>query len=264
MKTLTIRAVIVMAFLCVLSAIPSFAQDKIITKKAETIEAIISEVNISDIKYRKFSNPDGPLYTILKSDIASIIYANGNVEVFETEATTRRQAPQQGFTGISEGDVTVGVIGAGGCYFNPDSPLPIVRTADGYMYNGMSVDYSTVQHIINTVNPLRGRQLQSAKNLRNTGEALFYSGLTLMSCGSIFVACAGNNESLVDTGAAIMIAGTLVAFPVGIPIWAVGAGRVRGAISAYNNDLETYASNKPKTELRLIQGKYGIGIALAF
>lgn len=264
MKTLTIRAVIVMAVLCVLSAIPALAQDKIITKKAETIEATIIEVNISDIKYRKFSNPDGPLYTILKADIASIIYANGSVEVFEADTQKRMPAQQHGFTGISEGDVTVGVIGAGGCYFNPESPLPIVRTADGYMYNGMSVNYSTVQHIINTVNPLRGKQLQSAKTLKNTGEGLFYCGLTLISCGSIFIACAGDDEALADTGAAIMVVGTLTAFPVGIPIWAVGAGRIRGAISAYNSDLETYASGKPRTELRLIQGKYGIGIALAF
>lgn len=264
MKTLTVRSIIVMGILIILSAVPSLAQDKIITKKAETIEAIISEVNISDIKYRKYSNPDGPLYTILKSDIASIIYANGSVEVFETEAAKRKPAPQPGFAGISEGDVTVGVIGAGGCYFNPESPQPIVRTAVGYMYNGMSVDYSTVQHIINTINPLRGRQLQSAKNLKNTGEGIFYSGLTLISCGSIFIACAGDNEALIDTGAAIMIVGTLAAFPVGIPIWAVGAGRVRGAIDAYNKDLETYASYRPKPELRLIQGKYGIGLALAF
>ena len=62
-----------------------FAQDVIVTKDAKKIKAKVTEVNVNDIKYKNFDNPDGPTYTLLKSDIASILYQNGQVEVFESE-----------------------------------------------------------------------------------------------------------------------------------------------------------------------------------
>ena len=60
-----------------------YCQDIIITKESEKIEATVLEVNIDDIKYRRADNPDGPAYTMKKADIASIIYGNGSVEVFD-------------------------------------------------------------------------------------------------------------------------------------------------------------------------------------
>ena len=64
-----------------------FAQDVIVTKDARKINAKVTEVNLSDIKYKNFDNMDGPTYTLLKSDIASILYQNGQVETFETGNT---------------------------------------------------------------------------------------------------------------------------------------------------------------------------------
>jgi hypothetical protein len=72
---------------CCLSAMMSacFAQDVIVTRDSKKINAKVTEVNITDIKYKNFDNPDGPTYTLLKSDIASILYQNGSVETFEAE-----------------------------------------------------------------------------------------------------------------------------------------------------------------------------------
>ena len=58
-------------------------QDVIITKKAEKIMAKITEIDIDVVKYKRYDYQEGPTYTIKKSDIASIIYQNGKVEVFE-------------------------------------------------------------------------------------------------------------------------------------------------------------------------------------
>ena len=63
------------------------AQDIIVTKDSRRIEAKMTEVNKDDVKYKSFANQDGPTYTLLKRDIASIIYQNGQVEVFETSGT---------------------------------------------------------------------------------------------------------------------------------------------------------------------------------
>jgi hypothetical protein len=69
------------------------AQDVIVTRDAKKISAKITEVNPDDVKYRNFDNPDGPTYTLLKSQIASILYQNGTVETFEAEAGTPATQP---------------------------------------------------------------------------------------------------------------------------------------------------------------------------
>jgi len=61
------------------------AQDIMITKDGQKIEAKIEEVGIETIKYKKYNNQSGAAYLILKSDIASILFENGEVEVFSQE-----------------------------------------------------------------------------------------------------------------------------------------------------------------------------------
>lgn len=61
------------------------AQDVIITRDSKKIEARVLEVNEETIRYKKYSNPDGPEYVHPKNDIITIVYENGRVEVFEME-----------------------------------------------------------------------------------------------------------------------------------------------------------------------------------
>lgn len=60
-----------------------YAQDVIVKKDGSTILSKVLEVNTTDIKYKKFSNLDGPSYSIVKSEIMSINYENGEKDVFD-------------------------------------------------------------------------------------------------------------------------------------------------------------------------------------
>ncbi|MBK7182769.1 MAG: hypothetical protein IPH89_07445 [Bacteroidetes bacterium] len=60
----------------------AFSQDKIYKLDGTEVLANIKEVNQTEIKYNKFSNTDGPLYTIEKSEVLMIVYANGETEIF--------------------------------------------------------------------------------------------------------------------------------------------------------------------------------------
>ena len=74
------RVSIVLAFLlcsCMLSA-----QDIITKKDGTDIQAKVTEVGQSTISYKKYSNLDGPLYTISISDIVMITYENGEREMY--------------------------------------------------------------------------------------------------------------------------------------------------------------------------------------
>ena len=59
-----------------------FAQDVIHKNDSTIIEAKVQEIGEAEIKYRKFSNPDGPMYSIRKSEVAYISYQNGERETY--------------------------------------------------------------------------------------------------------------------------------------------------------------------------------------
>ncbi len=51
-------------------------------------EVEIKEITPTEIKYTKTSRANGPLYTVLKSDVVSIKYENGTIETFDTNMAT--------------------------------------------------------------------------------------------------------------------------------------------------------------------------------
>ena len=57
--------------------------DVILLRDASKLEVVIQEVDDKVIKYKKTNDPDGPLFTIKKSEIASVQYGNGDTETFE-------------------------------------------------------------------------------------------------------------------------------------------------------------------------------------
>ena|SRR5258706_131157 len=69
----------------IFGVIMCFSQDIITMKTGEDILAKISEIGPTEIKYKKFDNLDGPLYTLLKSEILMIRYENGTNNVFKEE-----------------------------------------------------------------------------------------------------------------------------------------------------------------------------------
>lgn len=76
---------------CIMATQTAWAQDIIIKRNADEIEAIVKEIGIHTVTYKRFSNPNGPDYTIPKSDIFMIKYANGEKEVFTDTPSAEEQ-----------------------------------------------------------------------------------------------------------------------------------------------------------------------------
>ncbi len=68
----------------ILSSIIVKAQDVITLRSGGTIKAVVKEIS-KEVKYKQWANKTGPLYSILKKDIAQIKFMNGLVEIFEAE-----------------------------------------------------------------------------------------------------------------------------------------------------------------------------------
>ncbi|MEG1886345.1 MAG: hypothetical protein RR182_08730 [Alistipes sp.] len=69
----------------VLSVWNATAQDVILKRNAEEIQAVVTEIGDTEVKYKKFAAPQGVTYVISKSDIFSITYQNGSKEHFAAQ-----------------------------------------------------------------------------------------------------------------------------------------------------------------------------------
>jgi hypothetical protein len=79
MKTL------LLLLLVFLSSSSLFAQDYILNKKGEEVQAKVLEITLTEVKYKKFDNLEGPVITLARNDVMMIKYENGSKEVFAAE-----------------------------------------------------------------------------------------------------------------------------------------------------------------------------------
>lgn len=57
------------------------SQDMIYTTSGNKFSAKVIEINTHEVKYKDFSNPEGPTYVITKQDVVLISYQNGSTEI---------------------------------------------------------------------------------------------------------------------------------------------------------------------------------------
>ena len=89
------RKVVAMA-ICLAGSMTMFAQDIIYRKNGADIQAIVSEVGIEYVRFKRFDNQNGPTYRLSKSEISMIRYEDGSRDVFDDVSPSigsRQQAP---------------------------------------------------------------------------------------------------------------------------------------------------------------------------
>lgn len=59
----------------------AYSQDVIYTTGGSKLQAKVTEINSTDVKYKDFNNLEGPTYVITKKDVVLIQYSNGVAEV---------------------------------------------------------------------------------------------------------------------------------------------------------------------------------------
>ena len=66
-----------------MTAVCASAQDMIVKKDGTVIQAKVMKVGTSEVDYKKWSNQNGPQYSIAVADILAINYQNGEKETFD-------------------------------------------------------------------------------------------------------------------------------------------------------------------------------------
>lgn len=78
---------LLLATALVMSAVAMNAQDLLTKNNGEDIKVIVKEIDAQNVKYVLFSEPNGVLYTMPKSEILMIRYASGRNEIFGNQRT---------------------------------------------------------------------------------------------------------------------------------------------------------------------------------
>ena len=84
-NNLNLRKAVTIA-VCLASSITMSAQDIIVMKNGNEIQAVVKEVGPEIVKYMKYDNPNGPIYIKIKSEVSMIKYENGSQDVFVEDA----------------------------------------------------------------------------------------------------------------------------------------------------------------------------------
>lgn len=237
----------VIALLCVASA---FADNDILIKlNSEKIEAIIEEVSDTEVKYKKANNPAGPTYILSLTEVATIVYANGDVQAIE-------QKPEQSY-------------GNTGYVFKQE---PMTRDGKIYYYHGKPMDQKQFVEFIKANCDRAYQHYLKNRKLERAGWALFGVGMALTITGSVLGPCAytwynegyGKNwETIAAAGLGIGISGVVIVGGVSVPMICVGNVRKMNSHKQYN----TWCGDRDQAsnmEMRLTFGANGLGLAIAF
>lgn len=239
-------------FLCIICATMMYAQDIIITKDSKRIEAKIIEVTTTTVKYKKWSYQDGPDIYEAKSNIAAIMWGNGEVEAFNVETEKKEVATidtiveKKHNTVIAKTESNNYVVGTGS--------LSLVRLEDGdYMCDGKIIAKENIKEFYANNCYDAYLMYKKANTTSTVAWTLLGVGLGCTLGGSL--ACIGD----IGTGLSFLITG-LIADIACIPFACVSVKQNNKAMDIYNQRC----SKKEVATINFGTTTNGIGFVLKF
>lgn len=219
-------------------AVVVHAQDVIIKRDATKIEAVIQEVSKSEIRYKNFSNQTGPTFVLSTDEISSIIYSNGDVQVFEQKVENPVQKGNSQNSNSVGGTMTY----MGGRYYLNDQVLTETEFSD-HLYKNCMPAYEYYKKQI---------------RIGNSGSILLGVGLGMLIGG----ACVYDTSGEVGFWSMVM---STVPIALGVPLCAAGYANRKKACNVYNHRCGNTAYNLNKgVRLNFQSSNDGLGIALRF
>lgn len=144
-------------------AMPSWAQDIIVTLDAKKIEAKILEVSKTEIKYKEKDNLNGPTFVLGTNEINSIIYENGKVVLYNqgNNSETKNEIKEQVSEKVADTSFNCEIYLLSGDTIRGK----LMERANDYVAYTLNAKYYTIP----------ASQIEYVKDLRN-GEITKYEG----------------------------------------------------------------------------------------
>ena len=182
---------LLLCFICLLLGCVLYAQDIITQKDGTDIQAKVTEVGISQISYKKYSNLDGPTYIINKDDILMITYENGEREIYTSnnETTKKSSLPQ----GLMTYNSWSGKVSIGGVTVENETLKLYLSPEDYRIYkNGKTT--STIGGVVGVIGaiPFGWCLGEWAAGVEPNTDILIASGI--VTAGGLIVSAIGENN----------------------------------------------------------------------
>lgn len=244
------RLLFVLAFVCAAQML--VAQDVIVTRQAERIDAKVMEVSESEVKYKKTSNPDGPMFVLSTEKIASILYANGEVQVFEQQPKTEPVEKQQP---VTDRKIKKGVV---------------LFREGRYIVDNRAGSIYEPENLRELLGDDAYNNYLDAQTSYGSGSALLTVGWIGTICGAamIVIGIAENQPSTAMWG--LIMGGVFEIFlPIGYVTRGVAAGRISRIAEAYNADAHRQLGMEMSVSPSLLVAGNGtvapgVGLSLRF
>ena len=218
------------------------AQDVIVKKDQTTVMSKVLEITSTEIKYKKWSNQDGPTYSINRSEVLSINFENGEVERFSGNAISQPN------TILETTQITnKGFMDCSGTWLS---------------LNGRILSEKEIQSLVSEEDYelyLKGKRQYSAGSVLSTiGGILAGAGLGAM-LGLL------DKPNAMGIALGIGLGGVALAIP-GIPLSVVGSNNLKQVASNYTYGTPYSLNLSPsmiKCGMPQSQGNYCMGLTLS-
>ena len=247
------------AFTCV-----CYAQDIIVTKNSTKIEVKVTEIDVEVVKFKMFDDQDGPLYSLPKSDVLTIVYQSGRVETFEQATAPATNATTPAVTAQPRTQSTPAT--------TPTQRTPAYNSAgNGVAQNARPLSNAELMSRMSVNDPYLYSKYKSGSSLSSVGAGLTIGGLVAViigvAAGDKREEKSGGNTTVYVTGPGNAIASIgWVSALTGTPLWIVGSTKKRKARNAYLREYR-YSDHVPVQSspyLQLNAVPNGLGLAYIF
>ncbi len=223
----------------------TFAQDIIITKDKEQIHAKILEVSKDDIRYKKFSYQDGPIFTLSMDDVLTIAYENGEVEVYDEELIQEKEEALRKKTAMY------------GTFVKEDDFYYLC-----YGSKTTKMDQKSYLQFIKNNCPEAYKQWSDGYTLWNAGWGALGTGLTLgLLVGTPLYIVGRTQQNEVCTGLGSIFTAVGAFTTAGsIPLFIVGGIKKNNSYEKYNDRCRQFE----EVSLVLNAKSNGLGLAINF
>ena len=252
--------------LCIaFTAMQLWAGDLIVSTKSERIDAVIQEVSETEVRYKKANNPNGPTFVMKTGEVATIIYANGEVQAFEhaeqpQQVQPVQQAPLQSMViaPVVGPQVQQGILGQ------------VTKDGDMYYYNGQTMTRDTYLQFASQNCPAAYDAYKSGRKMLRAGGALFGVGVPVLAVGITLYVIGFPGNGKADGYPELWIPGALFIglgsgmVTASIPLMAVGNYRKRHSHDIFNEKCASPRAAADRLYLDFNAGPASAGVALRF
>lgn len=210
----------------------AMAQDVIFRSSTDSIVAKVLSIGTKEITYRKWSNLEGPIYSIYIQDVVAIRYANGSYDFFNNK--------------------TEPVIE------NTNTSISLIRSGNTYLYGDLVMNNNSLEDWLEEQNcPAAYHQFKAGRITANAGWAFMIVGLMMDLSGTIIAVKAPR------TNAGYILVGIGGAFELAcIPTLIVGYSKMHSSADIYNVSCSKTTAIRPYWAVQASSN--GIGLAYHF